>query len=209
MKPLSLVRCLLCAALLGWPAQAIAQTPPPVTPDILCRDQPEGAVEAIPAPFDAWMTIICTPQGQSVTAKPTPDGQLWFLAGTSQIVSLPSAPPKESPTPGETLAPKALPRFSAFIAQEAEGDNRDGMLKGMADVFPGLKIGPDDRLAQLAAQTTADLSWYNFFVRFAGGRPRQMLICHGDCEAVMLVEVMTTAEAADRIAASAQPASPK
>lgn len=199
MRFLALFVLASCLAL-AWPSASQAA---PSGDDLLCDHAPVGAVEAVPAPFDRWLVLVCARQSQALVPI---EGMMWFAHGATNPVSILALPPGTPPIPRtDEYDPSYSVRFTALFATQAKDQKRERALErldaALAQDQPPQQMPKIDRVFQLDAVSSINETRYNIYFYVAGARPVIAIACLDGCRQALVFDILTPAEASARLSA--------
>jgi hypothetical protein len=162
--------------------------------DFLCSRAPAGKAVPIPPPFDRWLVLVCTRDGQALVPV---EGEAWVVRGSADIVSLFALPPgTEAPPRGAGFDARYDLRFLAISGGEAKDDRRERALSLLRLATRQSEQMPDIRdVWQLDAISNAGDTRYNIFFYRTGERPVRIIACLDGCMKALHLDVLSGLEA--------------
>lgn len=162
--------------------------------DFLCSRAPAGKVVPVPSPFDQWLVLVCTQDGQALVPV---EGEAWVVRGSADIVSLFALPPgAEAPRRGAGFDARYDIRFETISGGEAAGDRKDRAISLLRLATNQNEPLPEIRdIWQLDAASNMNDTRYNIFFYRTGERPTRIIVCLERCMKALHLEVLTGAEA--------------
>jgi hypothetical protein len=162
--------------------------------DFLCSRAPVGKVVPIPPPFDQWLVLVCTQDGQALVPV---DGEAWVVRGSADIVSLFALPPgAQAPRRGAGFDARYDIRFEAISGGEATGERKERAISLLRLASNQNEALPDfNDIWQLDASSNVGDARYNIFFYRPGERPTRLIVCLDRCMKALHVDVLSGAEA--------------
>lgn len=167
--------------------------------DFLCTRAPDGKVMQVPAPFDRWLVLVCTQDGQALVPV---EGEAWVARGSADIVSLFALPPGvQAPARRKDFDPRYDIRFVEIGGGEAAGERRERAISllelatSQNETLPGIRD-----VWQLDAVSNIDEARYNIFFYREGERPTRIIACLDRCMRALHLDVLSGAEAKEVLA---------
>lgn len=163
------------------------------TDDLLCENAPVGTVAEVPAPFNQWLVLVCSPIGQALVPI---KGTSWVAHGTLDPISILAQPPTASAIPpSEAFDPRYGIRFKMLVGLEASDERRQramAMLKLASgdDSMPAI-----DDIWQLDAVSNIVDTRYNIFFYTQNDKPQRIIACLDQCQQALLLDVVPSANA--------------
>ena len=162
--------------------------------DFRCTRAPDGKVAPVPAPFDQWLVLVCTQDGQALVPV---EGEAWVARGSADIVSLFALPPGvTAPARRKDFDPRYDIRFVEIGGGEAAGERRERAISLLelattqSETLPGIRD-----VWQLDAVSSIDEARYNSFFYRDGERPTRIIACLDRCMRALHLDVLSGAEA--------------
>lgn len=156
--------------------------------DFLCLHAPQGTVASVPAPFDHWLVVVCTAEGQALVPV---EGTAWYAYGSRDLVSILALPPGAPAPAQQGSGPRYDIRFAAFYAIEATEERRAIALRRL-DLALGAPAMPvPDHVYQIDAVSSVPGLRYNIFFYLQGRKPSMALVCLDRCTRALLLDVTT------------------
>jgi hypothetical protein len=167
--------------------------------DILCDDAPPGSVETVPPPLDAWIVVLCTPDGQALAPRVRGTVEVWLHRDTAETFLLPAG---RRGFVGETPSvTKHDVRFSDFSGRLATGPHRELLLElwqhAWRDAAPPAAL---HEVYQLDVRSVFGPTDFNIFVYTRTDGPRWMIVCREQCRQALAIDVLHGDELEARIA---------
>lgn len=162
--------------------------------DFLCLRAPAGKAAPVPPPFDQWLVLVCTQDGQVLVPV---EGEAWVVRGSADIVSLFALPPgAEAPKQGAGFDARYDIRFEEISGGEATGERRERATSLLRLATNQNEALPDFRdIWQLDALSNVGGTRYNVFFYRTGERPTRLIVCLDRCMKALHVDVLSGAEA--------------
>lgn len=162
--------------------------------DFLCSRAPAGKVVPVPPPFDQWLVLVCTQDGQALVPV---EGEAWVVRGSADIVSLFALPPgEEAPRQDAGFDARYDIRFEEISGGEASGERKERAISLLRLATNQNETLPDIKdIWQLDATSNVGDARYNIFFYRTGERPGRIIVCLDRCMKALHVEVLSGAEA--------------
>lgn len=166
--------------------------------DFLCLRAPAGKAAPVPPPFDEWLVLVCTRDGQALVPV---EGEAWVVRGSADIVSLFALPPgAEAPRQDAGFDARYDIRFETISGGEATGERKDRAISLLRLATNQNEALPDFRdIWQLDATSNVGDARYNIFFYRTGERPGRIIVCLDRCMKALHVEVLSGAEAKEAL----------
>ncbi|MBX3446130.1 MAG: hypothetical protein KF765_05200 [Parvibaculaceae bacterium] len=176
------------------PALSVAEDPE----DFLCSRAPVGKAVRVPPPFDRWLVLVCTQEGQALVPVM---GEAWVAHGSADPVSIFALPPGGTPpSHGPGFDPRYDIRFLALTGGETQDERRERALDLLRLATNGSETLPDYReIWQLDALSNAGGARYNLFFYRDGERPTRIIACLDQCAQALHLDVLSGDEARDAL----------
>jgi hypothetical protein len=203
------------------PATGAGEAAPPVAPetgpaapatlsasedpeDFLCSRAPVGKAVRVPPPFDRWLVLVCTQDGQALVPVM---GEAWVAHGSADPVSIFALPPGGTPpSHGPGFDPRYDIRFLALTGGETKEERRERALHLLQLATKGGEEVPDySEIWQLDALSNAGGARYNIFFYRNGERPSRIITCLDQCRQALHLDVLSGAEAREALDRAAAP----
>lgn len=162
--------------------------------DFLCLRAPAGKAVPVPPPFDEWLVLVCTQDGQALVPV---EGEAWVVRGSADIVSLFALPPgAEAPKQDAGFDARYDIRFEEISGGEASGERKERAISLLRLATNQNETLPDiNDIWQLDATSNVGDTRYNIFFYRTGERPSRIIVCLDRCMKALHVEVLSGAEA--------------
>lgn len=170
------------------PAASRSNAAAALTDDFLCAHAPQGTVAPVPAPFDRWLVVVCTVEGQALVPV---EGTAWYAYGSRDLVSILALPPGTPAPARQGPGPRYDIRFAAFYAIEATEERRAIALRRLKLALGGAPMPIADHVYQIDAVSSVPDLRYNIFFYVQGMKPRMALVCLDRCTRALLLDVAT------------------
>jgi hypothetical protein len=154
--------------------------------DFLCVRAPQGTVVPVPPPFDRWLVVVCTAEGQALVPV---EGSAWYAYGSRDLVSILALPPDTTAPERQGPGPRYDIRFAAFYAIEATEERRGIALRRLKLALAGATVPTVDHVYQIDAVSSVPDLRYNIFFYVQGKKPRMALVCLDRCTRALLLDV--------------------
>lgn len=172
--------------------------------DFLCSRAPVGKAVRVPPPFDRWLVLVCTQDGQALVPVM---GEAWVAHGSADPVSIFALPPGGTPpSHGPGFDPRYDIRFLALTGGETQEERRERALHLLQLATKGGEEVPDySEIWQLDALSNAGGARYNIFFYRNGERPSRIITCLDQCRQALHLDVLSGAEAREALDRAAAP----
>lgn len=166
--------------------------------DFLCLRAPAGKAVRVPPPFDEWLVLVCTRDGQALVPV---EGEAWVVRGSADIVSLFALPPgAEAPRREAGFDARYDIRFEEISGGEASGEREDRAISLLRLATNQNEALPDIKdIWQLDAASNVGGARYNIFFYRTGERPSRLIVCLDRCMKALHVDVLSGAEAREAL----------
>lgn len=156
--------------------------------DILCEKAPATlGPEPIPALVRDWVTITCTPRGQSLVPQVQGKAVVWRVHGAGSLFSVDALPFGRPMPPGVTSYEM---RFDRFEAGERTGVEFQQTLRMWDLAFPGVRRPEIRKVVQLDARTIWNGLVFNLFFYIADEKPLWLVVCVDRCNRSVAVDIV-------------------
>ncbi|MGB5093703.1 MAG: hypothetical protein WBN97_10395 [Parvibaculum sp.] len=163
--------------------------------DLMCEHAPAGTVVEVPAPFNQWLVLVCSPIGQALVPV---KGASWVAHGTLDPISILAQPPTASVIPpSDEFDPRYGLRFKTLIGIKAQ-DERHKRALAMLKLASGADPVPTvEEIWQLDAVSNIVDTRYNIFFYTRKEKPQRIIACLDQCQQALLLDVVPSVKVSE------------